>query len=62
MAKSEHDDESVWCLLDQSGEAAERGKMSTTGPELQRLVRRLGETEPVLVGQEVGKLAFPVHE
>jgi transposase len=52
----------VWCLLDATGMPVERGKMDTTVPELQGLIRRLGETEPVLVGQEVGKMAYLVHD
>jgi transposase len=31
-------------------------------PDLQVLVRRVSETEPVLVGQEMGKMAYLVHD
>lgn len=49
-------------MLDSTGEVAERGKTATTAPELQALVKRLSEPEPVLVGQEVGKMAYLAHD
>lgn len=57
-----HVSTTVWCLMDDSGQVVERGKCATTVPDLQALVRRVGETEPVLVGQEMGKMAYLVHD
>lgn len=52
----------VFCLLDAAGETVETGKVATSVPELERLIRRLAEGEQVLVGQEVGKMAYLVHD
>jgi len=52
----------VWCLLDDRGEVVERGNVATTSGELSTLVRRLTTTEELLVGQEVGKLAYFVQD
>jgi transposase len=57
-----HVSTTVWCLMNDTGEVMERGKTATTVPDLQALVRRVSETEPVLVGQEVGKMAYLVHD
>ena len=40
----------------------EVGKEPTSVPELQKLVRRLGQSDQLLVGQEVGKMAYLVHD
>jgi transposase len=52
----------VWHLLDATGQTVETGKTPTTFPELRRLVLRLSESEEVVVGQEVGKMAYLVHD
>lgn len=57
-----HVNATVWCLLDSAGEIVERGKVPTTGPELQALVKRVCESDSLLVGQEVGKMAYLVHD
>lgn len=57
-----HVNATVWCLLDGAGEVVERGKVSTTGPALQALVQRSCESDSLLVGQEVGKMAYLVHD
>lgn len=57
-----HVSTTVWCLMNDCGEVVERGKVATTVPDLQMLVRRVSETEPVLVGQEMGKMAYLVHD
>lgn len=57
-----HASATVFCLLDASGSEVEHGKVSTTGPALTELVRRLGAAEEVLVGQEVGSLSYFVHD
>ena len=57
-----HAQASVWCLLDDSGEAVERGKVSTTAPALSSLVKRLSEEEELLVAQEVGTMSYFVQD
>ncbi|MGH8286264.1 MAG: IS110 family transposase [Steroidobacteraceae bacterium] len=52
----------VYCLLDCTGQTVERGEIETTVPALQKLVRRLRETDELVVGQEVGKLSYLVHD
>lgn len=52
----------VWCLLDQTGEIAQRGKVRTTVEELATLVARLSADTELLAGQEVGKLSYLVHD
>lgn len=51
----------VWSLHDSQGEI-EHGKIETTGPELQKLVKRLSEADELLVGQEVGTMSHFVHD
>jgi transposase len=52
----------VYCLLDSTGETVERGKIETSVPAIEKLVRRLRETDELVVGQEVGKLSYLVHD
>jgi len=57
-----HSAASVWCLLDPEGQQVEEGKVATTAPALQSLVQRLAGGEELLVGQEVGTMAYFVHD
>lgn len=57
-----HSKASVWCLLDAQGEVIEQGSTETTVPTLQALVERLGKADDLLVGQEVGTMAYLVHD
>ncbi len=57
-----HSGATVWCLLDDTGEVVQRGKVSTTAPALTQLVKRLGVDDELLVGQEVGTMAYFVHD
>ena len=52
----------VWCLLDDTGEVVERGKVATTAPALTALVKRLSDGHELLVGQEVGAMSYFVHD
>jgi hypothetical protein len=52
-----HVKSTVWHLLDATGQTVEAGKTPTIVPELQKLVHRFAESDPLLVGQEVGKMA-----
>jgi hypothetical protein len=56
-----HTKATVWSLHDSQGEV-EHGKVETTGPELQKLVKRLSTTEELVVGQEVGTMSHFVHD
>jgi transposase len=49
-------------LLDATGEAAERGKIETTVPKLTELVKELRKRDELVVGQEVGKQSYLVHD
>lgn len=51
-----HSEATVYCLLSADGTEFERGKVSTSAPALGQLVRRLSESEPLTVGQEVGTM------
>jgi hypothetical protein len=51
-----------FCLLDARGERLETGKVETRAPEIERLMRRLNESEKLVVGQEVGKMSYLVHD
>jgi transposase len=53
---------SVWCLLDESGQIIERGKVATTALDLSTLLKRLTETDALVAGQEVGKMSYFVHD
>jgi len=57
-----HSAASVWCLLDAEGQQVEEGKVPTTAPALRSLVERLAAGDELLVGQEVGTLAYFVHD
>ena len=57
-----HVKSTVWHLLDSTGQTVETGKAPTTVPELRKLVCRLTQCEQLLVGQEVGKMAYLVHD
>lgn len=53
---------SVWCLLDEDGEIRARGKVETTVPALGELVTELSRQGELRVGQEVGTMAYLVHD
>ena len=57
-----HSGATVWCLLDEAGETAGRGKVATTAPALTALVKRLSTEDELLVGQEVGTMSYFVHD
>jgi hypothetical protein len=57
-----HSIASVWCLLDEDGEIRARGKVETTVPALGELVAKLSEQGELRVGQEVGTMAYLVHD
>ena len=57
-----HSKACVWCLLNAQGEIVEQGSTETTIPALQALVTRLGKDDELLVGQEVGAMAYLVHD
>jgi hypothetical protein len=46
----------VWHLLNATGQTVETGKTQTSVPELQKLVRRFAQSDPLLVGQEGGEM------
>jgi transposase len=52
----------VWHLLDATGQTVETGKTPTTFPKLRELVLRLSKSEELIVAQEVGKMAYLVHD
>jgi transposase len=56
-----HDKSTVFCLLDASGTEVEHGRVPTSAPALEQLVKRLA-TEELKVGQEVGVLSYFVHD
>jgi hypothetical protein len=57
-----HTKATVWHLLDREGQTVETGKTATTGPALTTLVRRFADQDELTVGQEVGKMAYLVHD
>ncbi len=57
-----HTKATVYCLLSDTAEVVERGKVDTTVPALEPLVRRLSASDELLVGQEVGKMSTFVHD
>lgn len=57
-----HSSATVWCLLDDSGETVERGKVATTAPALTSLVERLSEDGDLLAAQEIGTMSYFVHD
>ena len=57
-----HVSTTVWCLLSDVGEVLAQGKTSTTQEELTELIAKVGGPQDLLVGQEVGTLAYFVHD
>jgi transposase len=57
-----HSQASVWCLLGEDGEVRARGRVETTVPALGRLATELSRQEALCVGQEVGTMAYLVHD
>jgi transposase len=57
-----HSQTSVWCLLDQAGEVLAEGKTRTSAGDLQKLASGLNSDGPVRAGQEVGTMAYLVHD
>ena len=57
-----HSRASVWCLVGADGEIRARGEVETTVPALDELVRKLSSQEALRVGQEVGTMAYLVHD
>ncbi len=57
-----HSRSTVWCLLDASGERVTEGKVETSATALAALVRELSAQEECVAGQEVGTMAYLVHD
>ncbi|HXS81576.1 MAG TPA: IS110 family transposase [Methylomirabilota bacterium] len=57
-----HAKSTVWCLLNGQGEVLERGRVATSTAALMELTHELTATEELLVGQEVGTMAYLVHD
>ena len=57
-----HSQTSVWCLLDERGEVCGRGRVETTVAGLESLVTELSASDKLRVGQEVGAMAYLVHD
>lgn len=57
-----HSSASVWCLLDEHGERAARGRVPTTHETLWALATELSANEPLLAGHEVGTQVYLVHD
>jgi transposase len=57
-----HSKASVWCLLGKDGEVRARGRVETTVPALGELVAELSRQDDLRVGQEVGTMAYLVHD
>lgn len=57
-----HSSASVWCLLDGDGEVVRWGETQSCAAALGSLVRELMEGERLVVGQEVGTMAYMVHD
>ena len=57
-----HSKATVWCLLDASGEKLEQGRVGTTADGLAELVAQLRPGGEILVGQEVGTMAYFVQD
>ena len=49
-------------MLDEKGEIRARGKVETTVPALGELVAELSRQDALRVGQEVGTMAYLVHD
>lgn len=57
-----HSSASVWCLLDEHGEQAARGRIETSYDTLKALATELGANEPLIAGHEVGTQVYLVHD
>lgn len=57
-----HTKASVWCLLGEEGEIRARGRVETTVPALGELATELSRQGDLRVGQEVGTMAYLVHD
>ena len=57
-----HSQASGWCLLEENGEVRAQGRVETTVPALEKLVTELSGPEGLRVGQEVGTMAYLVHD
>ena len=57
-----HSQTSVWCLLDQAGEVLAEGKTRTNAADLEKLAKQLNVDGPLRAGQEVGTMAYLVHD
>lgn len=57
-----HSTASVWCLLDEHGEQAARGRIETDYDTLKALATKLGANEPLIAGHEVGTQVYLVHD
>lgn len=57
-----HSGATVWCLLDETGDVIERGKVPTTAAELTALVNRLSKDDELRAGQEIGTMSYFVHD
>jgi len=57
-----HSKTSVWSLVDEKGKQVGRGKVATTAPALAELVANVACGEELLAGQEIGTMAYFVHD
>ena len=57
-----HKSASVWCLLDQYGQQAARGRVVTDYNTLHALATTLSADEPLIAGHEVGTQVYLVHD
>ena len=57
-----HSKATVWCLLDGDGESVARGSVETNASALGHLASELSCEEEILAGQEVGTMAYLVHD
>ena len=57
-----HTNSSTWCLIGENGEVLDEGKVPTTVPDLQELVKELTKDGELVVGQEVGGMAYFVRD
>jgi transposase len=57
-----HSSASVWCLLDEHGEQAARGRIETSYGRLKALATELSTSEPLIAGHEVGTQVYLVHD
>jgi transposase len=57
-----HSSASVWCLLDERGEQAARGRIETSYGRLKALATELSTSEPLIAGHEVGTQVYLVHD